>query len=161
MAATKTHKNLDAIIPPDIILVTCVASMWLITTYVARLPFAVPYRAVLAGGFMLGGLIIVFSAKMALRKHRTTERPDHHSLLKTAALVTSGPYAFSRNPIYLGMILLLIGWALLLNNLLNLLVIVAFVISITRLQIMPEEKMLGNLFGERYSRYKSQIRRWI
>lgn len=83
-------------------------------------------------------------------------RPD-----KSARLVVEGPYRFTRNPMYLGMALLLSGWSLIRSSLSGVLVVPAFIWTLTQVQIIPEEKQLARKFGEPYQTYLKQVRRWL
>lgn len=79
----------------------------------------------------------------------------------TEALVTSGPYRFTRNPMYVGMACLFIGLALAVGTLWPLAVLPFVVIAIDRLIIAREEPYLEALFGTQYRDYKSRVRRWL
>ncbi|WP_177181236.1 methyltransferase family protein [Parapedobacter koreensis] len=152
---------MDAKIPPDIILLGCGTLIWLLVKYLPGFGFEIGYHALLSGMIFLLGFLIIFSAKATLYKHRTTERPGLHSLPRVTALVTIGVYRFSRNPIYLGMVLLLIGWTVMLMNWIGIIGVVVFAGFVTKFQIIPEEKMLDHIFGNEYRRYASRVRRWI
>lgn len=152
---------MGARIPPDFILLCCGILMWLSATYLPQFGFNAPYRFVVAGATLLCGLVIIFSAKAALARHRTTERPDRRSLLRATTLVTNGIYNHSRNPIYLGMTILLGGWWLFLMNWISIGGLFVFVGLLTKFQILPEEKALERIFGADYRRYRSRVRRWI
>ncbi len=152
---------MDAKIPPDVILLGCGTLMWLSAKYLPEFGFGIPYHAVLSGVVLLSGLIIIFSAKATLSKHRTTERPGRHSLPRVTALVTTGVYNCSRNPIYLGMAILMVGWWMILMNWISIIGVFVFVRFITGFQIIPEERMLERMFGDEYRRYKSRVRRWV
>ena len=78
-----------------------------------------------------------------------------------SALVVSGLYARSRNPMYLGLLLILIGWAVYLSNGLAFLLLLAFILYMNRFQIEPEERALISLFGQEFVAYKSRVRRWL
>ena len=80
---------------------------------------------------------------------------------KASSLVTDGVFRISRNPMYLGLLLLLMGWALWLGTASPWLVLPLFVIVITVAQIAPEEQALYRLFGEQYLGYKRNVSRWI
>jgi len=82
-------------------------------------------------------------------------------LEKASALVTTGLYTVSRNPMYLGLVVILSGWAVLLGNPINILTLGCFVLLINRVQIIPEEKVLLAKFGNQYSAYTNKVRRWI
>jgi protein-S-isoprenylcysteine O-methyltransferase Ste14 len=75
--------------------------------------------------------------------------------------VTHGLYRISRNPMYVGSVLLLLGWAVYLSALLPFAGIAVFVAYITRFQIRPEERVLAALFGEAYANYAARVRRWL
>ncbi|SKB37891.1 Protein-S-isoprenylcysteine O-methyltransferase Ste14 [Parapedobacter luteus] len=148
-------------IPPDIVLIGCGVLMWLSARCLPRSGLAIPYHTVLSGLIALFGLVIIVSAKAALRKHRTTAQPGWRSLPTASVLVTTGVYNLSRNPIYLGMALLLVGWGVALANLASAIGVLIFVGFMTKCQIMPEEKVLGQRFGDEYRQYSSRVRRWI
>jgi protein-S-isoprenylcysteine O-methyltransferase Ste14 len=76
-------------------------------------------------------------------------------------LVKSGPYQFTRNPMYVGMLLVLFGWFLFLHNLCGFVFVVLYLVILTELQIKPEERLLEQLFGQQYQDYKKSVPRWI
>ena len=78
-----------------------------------------------------------------------------------SSLVSSGVYRFTRNPMYLGLSVTLLGWAMFLSNPLALLAVPLFVLYINRFQINPEERVLSSLFGAGYAAYKEKVRRWL
>ncbi len=112
------------------------------------------------------GLLIIFLAIFTdgfsliqfFRAH-TTINPLHPE--KTEKLVTTGMYAISRNPMYCGLLYLLIGWGLVLGSVSPFMMLPVFVIVITRLQIIPEEAILEVKFGQQYRDYKNTVRRWF
>ena len=108
-------------------------------------------------GFRAIGLVLIALGVKALVTHGTTVRPD-----KTATtLVTDGPYAWFRNPIYLGQVLLLFTGAEITKSIWYVAAGLAFSVLITVLQILPEERHLEAQFGDVYLDYKSRTRRWI
>jgi protein-S-isoprenylcysteine O-methyltransferase Ste14 len=103
------------------------------------------------------GLAIGGSAASLFRKRKTTIKPGDVS----TSLMTDGPFRFSRNPIYVGMVCLLAGVAIGLGTISPWLVIPFFVAAIS-LRIIPvEEAMLHEAFGESYREYQLRVRRWI
>ena len=78
-----------------------------------------------------------------------------------SALVVRGVYRFTRNPMYLGMALLLLAWSIYLGNVAALALLPAFVLYMNRFQIAPEERALEARFGAEYSRYCARVRRWL
>ncbi|HUH97760.1 MAG TPA: isoprenylcysteine carboxylmethyltransferase family protein [Anaerolineales bacterium] len=103
------------------------------------------------------GVVINLAADEAFRRAKTTVKPFEES----SVLVQSGVFRISRNPMYLGFVLSLIGIAVLLRSLSPYLLILAFVILIQTLYITVEERMLGEKFGARWQDYKRTTRRWL
>ena len=105
------------------------------------------------------GIVIGSAALYTFRRAGTTihaERPN-----RTTKLVTIGVYRYSRNPMYLGLAVLLIAWAIALSNPWSLWGPAVFVVYITRFQILPEERVLTRTFGAAYAEYRRSVRRWI
>lgn len=105
------------------------------------------------------GLAIDVVGVLSFRRQRTTVNPMRPA--NSTALVTSGIYRFTRNPMYVGMAVLLTGWAAWLGTPLALVGVAAFVLWITRFQIIPEERVLSRLFGADFDVYRAQVRRWL
>ncbi len=80
---------------------------------------------------------------------------------RTSTLVTNGLYGFSRNPMYLALLLILLAWGIWLGNAFNTLLAAGFVAYMNRFQIIPEEEALTKLFGKEYLRYCMNVRRWF
>jgi protein-S-isoprenylcysteine O-methyltransferase Ste14 len=106
---------------------------------------------------LAGGILINLAADGALHKAGTTVMPDKES----AELVTGGAYRISRNPMYLGFVLVLAGVAVLLGSLTPWIVVPLFALLMDRLFIAPEERMLEARFGPAWKDYASRVRRWI
>ncbi len=128
------------------------------------LHFFIPVRDVVPTPFNLAGLVVVvasllifgWSARWIFRA-KTTIIPFRES----SALVTTGPFRVSRNPIYLAMALLLLGSAILFGTLTPLFVMPVFVILIDRVFILGEQRMLRETFGDAYQDYCRSVRRWF
>jgi protein-S-isoprenylcysteine O-methyltransferase Ste14 len=105
------------------------------------------------------GIAVDVAAFMRFRKAGTTVNPLDPS--KASRLVTDGVFRVSRNPMYLGLVLLLIGWAVWLGSVSPWLVPPLFVIVLTVVQIIPEEQALSRRFGEEYLSYRQSVARWI
>jgi protein-S-isoprenylcysteine O-methyltransferase Ste14 len=122
------------------------------------LPIWVPLETLVVGVplFVLGITIFLW-ARMALRRHRTTLMVWSPS----SELVQDGPYAFSRNPIYLGFALLYLGTSLILDSGYILIMLLVVVVLFDRLQIPREEKYLEERFGEAFMAYRARVRRWF
>jgi protein-S-isoprenylcysteine O-methyltransferase Ste14 len=124
------------------------------------LPLAKPLRAPYTwAGFLLIalGIGLAVSAGRLFGRARTTIKPFERS----SALVIAGPYRFTRNPMYLGMVVGMLGLAILLGSLTPPLVIPPFVALIQQRFIRAEEADLQAAFGPRYEEYRRRVRRWI
>jgi protein-S-isoprenylcysteine O-methyltransferase Ste14 len=118
----------------------------------------VPFPYKLIGIFLIvSGLLLTLSTNSALLKQRTSIKPNE----VPDVFITNGPFKISRNPIYLGMTIILSGVEILLGSLSPMIFPVVFVIIINRFFISVEEKILENKFGENYLEYKKRVRRWI
>jgi protein-S-isoprenylcysteine O-methyltransferase Ste14 len=113
----------------------------------------------LAGLPVALGVAVIAAALMRFRQAETSVNPV--DLSKTSRLVTDGIFRVTRNPMYLGLSLLLTGWALWLGSASPWLVPPLFVIVITVVQIIPEEQVLGRLFEQHYFAYQRRVARWI
>jgi protein-S-isoprenylcysteine O-methyltransferase Ste14 len=112
--------------------------------------------AVLLAGIGLGICVVGVAA---FRKAKTTVNPvQAHN---ASSLVRHGIYRYTRNPMYLGMLLVLAGWAAFLANPGALVFLPLFVGFMNRFQIQPEERILASLFGVEYASYLAQVRRWL
>lgn len=123
-----------------------------------------PLAQLLDGPLRYAGLIIIaigiFFAGWGVRsfvKADTAYRPMEES----TALVTHGLYRHTRNPMYLGMILVLMGVCLLLGSLSPWLLVPGFFLTIRTVFVIPEEAMMERIFGDEYRAYKAKVRRWI
>ena len=149
---------LDSKIPPPAVVLVMAVFMWLLSRAVPSLHFDLPGHNWLAAVVILAGFVTGTSGVLTFRKARTTINP-----LKPHAstLVTRGVYGVSRNPMYLGGLIMLLGWAVLLQSGVAFLFLPAYVLYINRFQIGPEERVLASLFGETYVAYQARARRWL
>ena len=133
--------------------------MLIISKYFNKANFSLNQHNQFALFFLIVALIIILISISKFIKIKTTISPLKPN--KTSILVDSGIYKYTRNPMYLGLFLILFSLFLYLKNFLSFLVLPLFVIYITKNQILPEEKVLENLFGDQYKKYKNKVRRWI
>ena len=118
--------------------------------------FIFPYN--LLGLLLVGtGLYLSYQSVMLLKAHKTTIKPGENP----SSLVIGCPYHYSRNPIYLGDIMLITGIAIILSDVTALLSPIIFFLVINSVVIPHEEKNLTRNFGHDYERYKKEVRRWI
>lgn len=125
--------------------------------------FKMPRFTIIPFPFNFGGLLISFSGFMMRGKARELFKKHNTNLaIKTSSnLVTVGPYAKTRNPMYIGMFLLLLGIAVCFANLLSMTMPFGFIVSIHLIFIPKEEKLMNEAFGNQYLEYKSKVKRWI
>ena len=150
-------------VPPPVIDAACAALMWVLAR---TLPGAQLWP--------MGGSMVVTIAALALaavggalalagvaafRRARTTVNPMAPE--RARALVTGGVYRFTRNPMYLGMLWVLAGWAVWLGNAAAWLGLPLSMALLTGLQIAPEERVLRARFGAEFERYAARVRRWL
>ena len=152
-------KSLELKIPPVATMLVCAVAMRWVARRTPAWTWPIPGRLLVAallaavgGGFALAGL-------WAFRKARTTILP--HRLDRTSAFVAHGVYRVTRNPMYLGLLLVLLAWAVRLSNLPALAFLPAFVLYMDRFQIRPEERVLREKFGDAFADYAKSVRRWI
>lgn len=144
--------------PPLVVAILCVVSIAL-ARLLPGLSFALPLGSIAAGAVVLAGLALNILPKRSFRRAKTTVNPLRPDL--ASSLVTSGIYRYSRNPMYLGYSLVLMGWALYLHNVASLSTVPGFMLYVTRFQIQPEERHLSARFPEEYAALRKRVPRWL
>lgn len=150
---------LELRIPPPVIALVTAVAMWGLARAFMVLHVPDGVRVPVAVLIALAGFALSAWGIVTFRRARTTINP--HKPGEATALVVSGPYRFTRNPMYAAMLLVLLAWAAWLGSLLALAGPVAFVLYMNRFQIAPEERALQRLFGNEYLAYRSSVRRWL
>ena len=105
------------------------------------------------------GFALIILAAVEFNLAKTTPNPLIPGL--ATSLVITGAYKLSRNPMYVGFLLMLAAWGVFLANILSAFLLPLFVVYLNRFQIIPEEKSLSAKFGDSYVRYMKSVRRWI
>jgi protein-S-isoprenylcysteine O-methyltransferase Ste14 len=146
-------------IPPPVVAALTAVMMWAMAWLLPLGHVAAPGNVHVAIGVAVLGILIGAAALAQFRSARTTVNPMTPDA--STALVAGGVYQVTRNPMYLGMALILLGWALYLSNVAALVGLPIFVLYITRFQIVPEERALEARFGSAFSAYRQSVRRWI
>jgi protein-S-isoprenylcysteine O-methyltransferase Ste14 len=152
-------RALELKIPPLAVAVIIAAAMWGISSVAPEFGFVFAGREWVAVIFSALGGVISISGIVSFRLAGTTVNPINPNA--ATSLVSSGIYRVTRNPMYLGVLFLLIGWAVYLANPLTLMGAVVFVLYMNRFQIAPEERALATKFGEDFTAYKARVRRWL
>ena len=115
---------------------------------------------IIFGSFMIiNGLIIILSAIILFKKYQTTISPLNPS--NATKLITNGIYKFSRNPMYLGLLLVLLGISIIFNLTGGFFFILLFISYMNLFQIIPEENAMVDLFKDEFLEYEINVRRWI
>lgn len=133
--------------------------MWLASRVAPALDFTIPVRHTVAAILIAAGLIVGFTGAATFRRARTTVNPLKPQ--SSSSLVTWGIYAVTRNPMYLGGLVILTGCAIFLANALAVVFLPVYILYINRFQIEPEERALTSLFGREFAAYQSRVRRWM
>ncbi|MEM8772155.1 MAG: isoprenylcysteine carboxylmethyltransferase family protein [Pseudomonadota bacterium] len=148
------------LIPPPLVGLIIAGLMWLVAMRLgAALSFDFPARKTIAWMIAAPGIAIELIAVASFFHARTTVNPMAPG--RTSKLVTGGLYRISRNPMYLGLGIVLTAWAVALGNPLNAGLLALFIWYITEFQIKPEEAAMREKFGADYEAYCSRTRRWI
>ena len=146
-------------IPPVVIFFLALALMfgayYLFPGYTYTVPYSISFSRVL----LVMGSLAGIAGIVEFRSKGTTIDPMNPQ--KARRLVTSGIYRYSRNPMYLGMLLVLLGGLIRLGSPLSLPGVLFYIFCITQFQIKAEEKALSQNFGDEYRDYCDEVRRWI
>lgn len=151
--------SLELKVPPPLVALATAAGMWAISrvTFVVQVDSVVRIAVAVILAF-LGGAIST-AGIVAFRRARTTLNPTRPDA--ASSLVTGGIYRVTRNPMYVGLLLVLLAWAAFLGAPWTLAGPVVFVAYMDVFQIGPEERALEAAFGETYAQYVSRVRRWM
>jgi protein-S-isoprenylcysteine O-methyltransferase Ste14 len=151
--------SLELKVPPLVLVLLLAAMMWFATMQLPSLAFTLPGRHGLAAITSGVGVFFLLAGVYEFQKAKTTVNPITPSA--ASSVVASGVYRISRNPMYVGFLLVLTGWATFLAHPLSFLLLPVFVAYMNRFQIVPEERVLSAKFGNEYDRYKQGVRRWL
>src|SRR5690606_27085791 len=145
-------------IPPLVLVAVC-AGLMIVTDRLLPVALDFPGRVPLAAMVALLGLAVAFSAVLVFRRSGTTVDP--RTPAKASALITGGPFRFSRNPMYVAFAAWLLAFAFWLGNAFAFLFVALFVLWMDRLQIPAEEAALRSNFGPAFDEYARRTRRWL
>lgn len=151
--------RLELRVPPLLVGTVFAAAMLALAMLMPQLSVGVPFRSTAVAVLLALGVTVAFAGVVAFRRQRTTVNPlNPHA---SSSVVTSGIYRVSRNPMYLGFLLVLAAWAVHLSNAASALLLPGFVMYMNRFQIEPEERTLLAKFGATFAQYMSRVRRWV
>lgn len=152
--------GLELRVPPPIVLLVALALMWLIDRALPSLRMPFPGHTALAVVLAVLGIFVSVSGVREFRRARTTVNPLKPA--EAAVLVSRGIYARTRNPMYLGLSIVLTAWAIAIVNPVSLLLILPLSVAyLTRFQILPEERVLEEKFGDEFRAYARKVPRWL
>lgn len=146
-------------IPPPVYAISIAIIMWLLSKYIPIVELIQsPWNKIGLGIIIIAASFDVWSLFLFLKKHTT---PNPMKPENTTGIVTKGLYQYSRNPMYLGLLIILFGFGIWLGSLSPFLMLPVFYWLITEMQIKPEERMLEQKFGKEYLDFKNRVRRWL
>jgi protein-S-isoprenylcysteine O-methyltransferase Ste14 len=151
--------RLELKVPPPVVALLIAAAMWGVCLLVPPMAPPTTLRMAMAIALACAGIGIDIAGAIAFHRARTTINPLQPKA--TSSLVTTGVYRLTRNPMYVGLAVALLAWAIWLASLPALLGLPAFVLYISRFQIAPEERALTGIFGAAFADYQSKVRRWL
>jgi protein-S-isoprenylcysteine O-methyltransferase Ste14 len=150
---------LELKLPPVLITVIFALLMWLVSRLTTDIPMSTGLRLTALLVLTAAGAFVGLAGVLSFRKARTSVNPlSPHSC---SSLVVSGVFSISRNPMYLALFLVLLGWGLYLANLYSLVLAIGFVAYMSRFQIQPEERALEAAFGQEFLDNRREVRRWL
>jgi protein-S-isoprenylcysteine O-methyltransferase Ste14 len=156
--STRKH-FLELKIPPPALFVIFAGAMWCVARITPEFSLGIPVRYIFANCFALAGTVISVLGFVAFGRARTTINPMKPE--SSSTLVKTGIYRLTRNPMYLGLLLLMMAWAIFLSNWLAFVFLPFFIFYMNRFQIKPEETALTSIFGQEFVAYKAKVRRWL
>jgi len=152
-------KTLELKIPPPAVALLVAIAMWLAASASSFLGFTLPARLAIALAVAALGVAISAAGTVSFWRAKTTVNPTRPDA--ASSLVATGIYSLTRNPMYLGLLLVLAGWAIYLSNAVTFVGPLLFLLYINRFQIVPEERALAARFGMAFEDYRRRTRRWI
>ncbi len=152
-------KWLELRVPPVAVGLIIGLLMWLVARYMPHGRFDVDWKNAAAAAIAVFAIVVGVSGVWAFRRRETTVHPMRPE--KTTSLVREGVFRYTRNPMYLGLALLLAAWGLFLASAAALVLVLVFIVYMTLFQILPEERTLREKFGREYEAYLASTRRWL
>lgn len=152
-------QRLETRVPPPVLLVLLGVIAAGTAALLPGIALPLPGRMLMAGTCVLGGIALNVLPKLTFASAGTTINPLAPQ--RATQLVTTGLHRYTRNPMYLGHALLLSGWIVSLQQDAALVLVGAYVLAITRLQVLPEERALAAQFGPAYAAYCRVTPRWL
>jgi len=150
-------KSLETKIPPLIVVLFFLVLIFFLRNLLQVFTFT--FQIYVSFFFLCLATAFFSTGIIEFRKYKTTLNPLIPE--ESSALLTKGVFKFSRNPIYLALLNLLICFSIYLGSFFGLIILPLFVIYMNQFQIKPEEKAMLKLYGKEFENYCSKVRRWI
>ena len=144
-------------IPPTFLTLLFLVLNYILSFYFVKID--IPYKYFFTTLLLILGFYIIIRSIRLFAQTKTSIDPLRP--FKSTSLITNDIYKYSRNPMYFGYLLIILGSSVYLGNVISIIVIPLFIFTINFLQITPEEEALKDLYGPRYDEYLSKVRRWI
>lgn len=151
-------KNLELKIPPVVVLFICLGLIWTIDYLLPPL-FDISVSSRIFRAVLALGTLTAISGVIQCAVQSTSVNP--HKPGNASSLITSGVYRLSRNPMYLGMLIILLAAILKFGNPLGLIILPLYMLYMNRFQIIPEEHVMLEKFGDEFTSYCNKVRRWV
>ncbi|WP_404366832.1 methyltransferase family protein [Marinobacter sp.] len=152
-------ETLELKIPPVVQVLIIAGLMWTLAATLPAAGFTFSATPLVAPAVAIAGVVFALLGVLEFRSAGTTVDPRVPD--QSVSLVVRGVYRISRNPMYVGFLLVLTGWGVFLCNVASLMLLPVFVIYMNRFQIIPEERHMHEKFGEAYRQYEKAVRRWV
>ena len=146
-------------VPPPLVAGLFAFVMWAISFVVPTVEMNTVARLTLSAATVALGIFFCLAGVVSFRRAKTTVNPLKPEA--ATALVSSGIYGISRNPMYVGLALFLLAWVMYLSSPWVSIGVVGFVLYMNQFQIEAEERALKDIFGPEFSRYQAKVRRWL
>jgi len=151
--------SLELKVPPPLVALIAALLMWFMAVVSPSVEVQFVYRLCAALALALAGSAVRLAAHIAFWRASTTVNPTKPG--QTSAIVSSGIYRLTRNPMYLGRAVQLLGWAAFLANPLAFLLVPLYLVYVNRFQVVAEERTLLARFGPEYAAYQGEVPRWL
>ncbi len=151
--------SLELKIPPPLVALIAAGFMWLFSRELGLMVYNIPYKEIICGVLVGLGFLVDFAALWRFMQAKTTINPIKPS--NASALVTTGIYQYTRNPMYVGNFIFLSAWLLWLGSPFGLVGLVMYVAYMNSFQIQAEERVLTEMFGNEYVVFCKHVRRWL
>ena len=144
-------------IPPPLIVLVLIVSIYFSSKKIDQIN--IPLQLEISIFILSAGILIFVNPVLQFIKSKTTVNPIQFE--EVNKLVTSGIFKYSRNPMYLGMLMIVLSTSIFYLNIYSILTPLLFILCVNKFQIKREEEFLIEKFGDEYLSYKKKTRRWI